>query len=205
MCSGCKTGTFPASPVLKPTKPDSVLSPPRAITLTSAYFTPLVSFGLGLCVFLMKHFCFLFLSCLCKIQSASTISASLSSHFCLPASHPKCHCALESPKTCFQGSCLGQLLHWYDTAARSTLQTPSHLVFFGFIWWEVGVVRFGFLGCLVFWLVFFFAFYFLPRKRNRRNEKQRKEEELVLKLCLLLLLVYRLFLQGSVLTAAETN
>lgn len=40
-------------------------------------------------------------------------------------------------------------------------------------------------------------------KRNRGNCEKKVKEELVLNLCLLLLLVYRLFLQDSVLTAAE--
>lgn len=206
MCSGHKIGTFPASPDLKHAKPDSVLSPPRAITLTSANFTPLVSLGLGLCVFWTKHFDLLLLACLCKTQSASKSNASLVSCFCPPDSHPKYRCACGSPETCFQGSCLGQLLHWYNTAARSTLQTTCHPVFFGFIWWKLGVMWFGFLGLFVFLVGYFFLFYFLPMKRSRGNvEKQVKEEELVLKLCLLLSLVYRVFLQGSVLTAAETT
>lgn len=89
MCSERKIGTFPASLDLKHAKPDSVLSPPRAITLTSAHFTPLVSSGLGLCVFWMEHFDSLFLACLCKTQSASMSNASSSSHFCLQASLPQ--------------------------------------------------------------------------------------------------------------------
>lgn len=40
-------------------------------------------------------------------------------------------------------------------------------------------------------------------KRNRGNCEKQVKEELVLKLCPLLLLIYRLFLQGLALTAAE--
>lgn len=71
----------------------------------------------------------------------------------------------------------------------------------GCVIWIFGVVRVFNSG-----RVYFILFYFLPVKRSRRNaEKQVKEEELVLKLCLLLLPVYRQFLQGLVLAAAETT
>lgn len=67
-----------------------------------------------------------------------------------------------------------------------------------------GLVFWGSLGFLV--GRGFFAFYFLPMKRSSGNgEKQVKEKEMVLNLCILLSLVYRLFLQGLVLTAAETT
>lgn len=136
-------------------------------------------------------------------------NTSLSSQLCLPPSHIKYLCACGSPKTCFQGSfCLRQLLHWHGTAAHTTLQTLCHPISLGFMWWNVGVVWFGFLGLFGFSIqVEFILFYFIfCQKRSRRNaEKQVKEEELVLKLCLLLLPVYRQFLQGLVLAAAETT
>lgn len=78
-------------------------------------------------------------------------------------------------------------------------------MWFGFLGW------FGFLvGLFLIYfsiiLFLFFPSYFLPVKRSRGSCKKRvKEEEPVLKLCLLLSLVCRLFLQGSVLTAAETT
>lgn len=182
MCSGHKIVTFPASSHLKHVKPDLALFPPRAISLTSAYFTPLVSFGLGLCVFWMKHFDLLFLAYLCKTQSVSMSNVPLTSYFCLPVSHPECHCACGSPETCFQGTCLEKHLHCYNTAAHSTLQTPHHPIFFGFIWWKVrlvwlGVWLVGFLVCLflalilivvVVWLVCFFILC------SANEEEQRK-------------------------------
>lgn len=88
-----KHSKFPFQLIFIILLPDSILSPPRAITLTSSHFTPLVSFGLRLWAFWMKNFDLLFLACLCKTQSASMSNSSPSSHFLsasLPPQMPLC-------------------------------------------------------------------------------------------------------------------
>jgi len=175
----------------KNASPDLVLSPPRAITLTSAHLTPLAD--LGLCVFWMKHFSFFFLACLCKITACIHESnTSSSSHFVCQPPTPNAAVPLCRPRLVFRGPAWGSFCLGATQLHAAPCRPHTTLFSLGLFGGRLGLCGLVFWACLVFRLGFwfFFAFYFLSTKRSRENcKKQVKEEELELKLCLVLSLI----------------
>lgn len=157
-----------------------------------------------LCV-LPETFCFTFSSL--PLQNTVSIHEPhflFLTHFSASLPPPNAAVPVGRPTLVFRSPAWGSFCMGKTQLYTAPCKPHATLFSLGLFGGKLGLWGLVFCGCLVGFS--FSAFYFLPMTRRRENcEKQAKEEELVPKLCLLRSLIYRLFLQGSVLTAAETT